>query len=86
MDKLTYKENSRLLELLQNLETTEPQMMKLLLGHLQQGDRELYTMKREATHEHNSGMHDPTRLVAKQEKNLFLKKEVRKIKKLDLLI
>jgi hypothetical protein len=61
-------------------------MTKLLLGHLQQGDRELNTMKRDATREHNSGMHDPSRLVAKQEKNLFLKKEVRKIKKLDLLI
>lgn len=62
-------------------------MVKLLLGNLQQSDRELFVMKREATREHNSGMHDPTRLAAKQEKGVFLRNEVKKKnKRLDLLI
>jgi len=62
-------------------------MIKLLLANLQQSDRELFAMKRDATREHNSGMHDPSRLAAKHEKGLFLRREVqKKNKRLELLI
>jgi len=43
-------------------------------------------MKRDASKEHNSGKNDPTRLAARMDKGLYLRRELNKNKRLDLII
>lgn len=65
VDKLYNKELMKLIEFLESLKDAEPCMFKMLLDHLQRGEQEFYTIKREVIKEHNSGMSDPSRLAAR---------------------
>lgn len=66
----------KLLEFLEQIKDAEPCMVKMLLNRLQRGEQEFYQIKREVIKEHNSGMSDPSRIAAKREHGVFLRKEV----------